>query len=66
MLICGGLSSNKVMMIIRGLLGINVVCMDVVEVAPSYNFIYITALAEVALCLEMLHVWTEGKGLIKK
>ncbi|MBB1381382.1 hypothetical protein CXF78_13820 [Shewanella sp. 11B5] len=66
MLICGGLSSNKMMMIIRGLLGINVVCMDVVEVAPSHNSLYITALAEVALYLEMLHVWTEGKGLIKK
>jgi len=54
------------MKIIRGLRGLNIVGMDVVEVALSYDFAEITALAAATLSLEMLHVWAEGKGLIKK
>ena len=64
--VCGGLTSDKAMKIIRGLRGLNVVGMDVVEVAPSYDSADITALAGATLGLEMLHVWAEGKGLIKK
>ncbi|WP_338055595.1 hypothetical protein [Shewanella polaris] len=40
--------------------------MNVVEVTPAYNSANITAFAEATLGLEMLHVWVEGKGLIKK
>jgi agmatinase len=64
--VCGGLTSDKAMKIIRGLRGMNVVGMDVVEVAPPYDSADITALAGASLGLEMLHVWAEGKGLIKK
>lgn len=64
--VCGGLTSDKAMKIIRGLRGMKVVGMDVVEVAPSYYSAEITALAGATLGLEMLHVWAEGKGLIKK
>jgi agmatinase len=59
--VCGGLTSDKAMKIIRGLRG-----MKVVEVAPSYDSAEITALAGATLGLEMLHVRAEGKGLIKK
>ncbi|MCE9687476.1 agmatinase [Shewanella sp. AS16] len=64
--VCGGLTSDKAMKIIRGLRGMNVVGMDVVEVAPAYDSADITALAGATLGLEMLHVWAEGQGLIKK
>ncbi|GIU05664.1 agmatinase [Shewanella morhuae] len=64
--VCGGLSSDKAMKIIRGLRGMNIVGMDVVEVAPAYDSADITALAGATLGLEMLHVWAVGKGLVKK
>lgn len=57
--VCGGLTSDKAMKIIRGLRGMNVVGMDVVEVAPSYDSADITALAAATLGLEMLHVWAD-------
>ncbi|MGI1943689.1 agmatinase [Shewanella glacialipiscicola] len=64
--VCGGLTSDKAMKIIRGLRGMNIVGMDVVEVAPAYDSADITALAGATLGLEMLHVWAVGKGLVKK
>lgn len=63
--VCGGLTSDKAMKIIRGLRGMNIVGMDVVEVAPAYDNAEITALAGATLGLEMLHVWAVGKGLVK-
>ncbi|NKF50542.1 agmatinase [Shewanella sp. WXL01] len=61
--VCGGLTSDKAMKIIRGLQGMNIVGMDVVEVAPSYDHADITALAGATLGLEMLHSWAVGKKL---
>ncbi|ACA86343.1 MULTISPECIES: agmatinase [Shewanella] len=58
--VCGGITSDKAMKIIRGLAGVNVVGMDVVEVAPAYDNAEITALAGATLGLEMLHVWAES------
>ncbi|QYK00108.1 agmatinase [Shewanella psychrotolerans] len=55
--VCGGLTSDKAMKIIRGLRGMNIVGMDVVEVTPAYDSAEITALAGATLGLEMLHVW---------
>lgn len=63
--VCGGLTSDKAMKIIRGLRGMNIVGMDVVEVAPAYDNAEITALAGATLGLEMLHVWAVGKGLVE-
>ncbi|NRD74424.1 agmatinase [Shewanella sp. VB17] len=57
--VCGGLTSDKAMKIIRGLAGVKVIGMDVVEVAPAYDHAEITALAGATLGLEMLHVWAE-------
>ena len=39
-----------------GLVGLNIVAMDVTEVAPSYDHAQITALAGATLAYEVLHV----------
>jgi agmatinase len=50
----GGLSSYQALEIIRGLIGINLVGMDVVEVAPAYDHAEITALAAAQIAIELL------------
>jgi len=55
--VCGGLTSHQAMSILRGLKGINVVGMDVVEVAPTYDVGEITALAACHLAMEMLYLY---------
>jgi len=52
--VCGGLSSHQALRILRDLRGINLVGMDVVEVAPPYDHAEITALAAAALAMEMI------------
>jgi len=60
--VAGGLSSNRVLQILRGLVGLNIVGMDVVEVSPSYDQSDITALAAATIGLEMLHLLAVNKG----
>jgi agmatinase len=55
--VCGGLTSHQAMSILRGLKGINVVGMDVVEVAPAYDVGEITALAASHIAMEMLYLY---------
>ena len=55
--VCGGLSSYQALEILRGLAGINLVGMDLVEVAPAYDVGEITALAGAALAMEMLYLY---------
>ncbi|BDM64524.1 agmatinase [Shewanella sp. NFH-SH190041] len=64
--VMGGLTSDKALKIIRGLKGMNIIGMDVVEVAPAYDNSEITALAAATLGLEMLHVWADSQGKITK
>ena len=52
--VCGGLSTHQALEIIRGLEGINVVGMDIMEVAPAYDVGEITALAGASLAAEFL------------
>jgi agmatinase len=52
--VCGGLSSYQALEIIRGISGINLVGMDVMEVAPAYDVGEITALAGATLAAELL------------
>ncbi|TDJ46665.1 MAG: agmatinase [Gammaproteobacteria bacterium] len=52
--VCGGLTSFQALEIIRGLAGINLVGMDLVEVAPAYDVGEITALAGAQLAAEFL------------
>jgi agmatinase len=60
--VVGGLTTDRALKIIRGLQGLNLVGMDVVEVAPSYDHAEITALAGASLALEMLYVLAANRG----
>ncbi|MDF1623478.1 MAG: arginase family protein, partial [Pseudohongiella nitratireducens] len=53
----GGLSSFQALNIIRGLTGINLVGMDVVEVAPAYDHAEVTALAGAQIAIELLALY---------
>ena len=55
----GGLSSFQALDIIRELRGINVVGMDVVEVAPAYDHAEITALAAAQIAIELLCLYAD-------
>ncbi|HEX4550253.1 agmatinase [Pseudomonas sp.] len=52
--VCGGLSTVQALEILGGLRGINLVGMDVVEVAPAYDHAEVTSLAAATLAMEML------------
>jgi len=53
--VTGGLTTDRALKIIRGLQDINLVGMDLVEVAPAYDHAEITSLAGATLALEMLY-----------
>jgi agmatinase len=55
--VVGGLSTHTAQQILRGLTGLNIVGMDVVEVAPPYDVAEITALAGATLAVEMLYLY---------
>ncbi len=52
--VCGGLSSAQALATIRGLRGINLVGMDLVEVSPPYDHAEVTALLGATLAYEMI------------
>jgi len=56
--VCGGLTTDKVLKVLRALAGINIIGMDVVEVAPAYDNSEVTALAAATIALELVHLWT--------
>ena len=60
--VCGGLTTHQAMAIIRGLKGINIIGMDIVEVAPAYDIGEITALAAAHLAMEMLYLYASRPG----
>ncbi|MEZ8140708.1 agmatinase [Enterovibrio norvegicus FF-33] len=55
--VIGGMTSDKALRILRGLRGINLVGMDVVEVSPPFDHSEITALAGATIATELLHLW---------
>ena len=55
--VCGGLTTHQAMALLRGLRGINVIGMDIVEVAPAYDVADITSLAAAHLAMEMLYLY---------
>ncbi len=57
--VVGGLSAHQALKILRGLGGLNIVGMDLVEVAPAYDVSEITALAGATLALNMLCIYSE-------
>ena len=60
--VCGGLTTHQAQYIIRGLAGINLVGMDLVEVAPAYDVGEITALAGATLATEMICTYASRPG----
>lgn len=60
--VCGGLSSAQVLAIFKGLAGINLIGMDVVEVAPTYDVGQITALAGAAIAAECLCLMAHNRA----
>jgi agmatinase len=59
--VCGGLNSDKVLKILRGLAGVNIVGMDVVEVSPPYDQSDLTALAGATIALELMYAWASNR-----
>ena len=57
--VVGGLSTWQALQILRGLGGLKLVGMDLVEVAPAYDVSEITALAGATLALNMLCIYSE-------
>lgn len=60
--VCGGLTTHQAIAIIRGLLGINLIGMDIVEVAPAYDVGEITSLAGATLAVEMINLYAHRAG----
>ncbi len=59
--VCGGLTTAQAIAIFRGLAGIDVIGMDLVEVAPAYDVGQITALAGATLAAEYLGLLAHNK-----
>lgn len=59
--VCGGLSTDRALKLLRGLKSLNIVGMDVVEVAPAYDHAELTSLAAATLALEMLYLQASRK-----
>ena len=53
---CGGLTTDRALKLLRGLKGLDIVGMDVVEVCPAYDHSDITALAGATVALELLYL----------
>ncbi|WP_144393301.1 agmatinase [Pleionea sediminis] len=62
--VCGGLTTDKILQVIRGLSNVNLIGMDVVEVSPAYDNAEITSLAAASIALDLLHVWAVAQGKI--
>ena len=56
----GGLTTDKALKILRALVGVRLVGMDLVEVAPAHDHAEITALAGATLGLDMLYLLAAG------
>jgi len=64
--VVGGLSTDLALKIVRGLVGSNLVGMDIVEVSPPYDHAEITSLAAATLGLEFLYVLAANRKENKK
>lgn len=59
--VSGGMTMDCALKIIRGMVGLNLIGMDVVEVSPAYDHAEITALAAATIALEYLYVTAHNK-----
>ncbi|UCF94403.1 MAG: agmatinase [Desulfobacterales bacterium] len=60
--VVGGFTTYQAQQILRGLRGLNLIGMDLVEVAPPYDVGELTALAGASLALEMLYLYAAKPG----
>ena len=60
--VVGGLSTHQALQILQGLKGINLVGMDLVEVAPAYDVSEITALAGASIALQQLCLFASARS----
>lgn len=60
--VSGGLSSDFALNLVRGLVGLDLVGMDLVEVSPAYDHADVTSLVAATLALEFLYVLAANKG----
>ena len=60
--VCGGLTTDKVLKIVRQLTRLNIIGFDVVEVAPPYDHGDITSLAAATLALDFMYVHAVHSG----
>lgn len=61
--VVGGFSTHQALMLIRGLAGLNIIGMDVVEVSPPFDHGEITALAAASVAQEMLAAFATWERL---
>jgi agmatinase len=61
--VCGGLTTHQALKIIRSLTRVNIVGMDVVEVAPAYDQSEITSLAAAHIACDLLCVLAHQKKM---
>jgi len=59
--VVGGLDTHTALQLIRGLAGLNIIGMDVVEVAPPFDVSDITALAGASIAQELLCAFATRK-----
>lgn len=59
--VAGGLSSAQALAVLRKFVGLNIIGMDVVEVAPAYDQSEITALSAAQIAAEMLCLLSEQR-----
>lgn len=59
--VIGGLTTDRALKLLRGIQSLNIVGMDLVEVAPAYDQSEITALAAATIALDMLYIQAAKK-----
>lgn len=59
--VAGGLGTDRILKILRGLKGLRLVAMDIMEVAPCYDHAEITSLAAATLGLEFIYLLADRK-----
>lgn len=64
--VAGGLASWQALELIRGMNGLNLIGLDVVEVAPAYDHAEITAIAAATVAHDWLCVLAEDAGLARE
>jgi len=59
--VVGGFSTHQALQLVRGLAGLDIVGMDVVEVSPPFDHAEITALAGASVAQELLAAFASGR-----